>query len=79
MDIMNDIIPDSMKNFVAGTKEELKALENLAKAEYVYYVNRNNKAKVDSLFTPEQQKMFEDRIALSQSIPSQLSTYLVEK
>lgn len=53
-------------------------MENQAKAEYVYEINKNDQAKIDSIFSKDEQKIFEDRIAARDKASADLSDYLID-
>jgi len=68
------ILPDSIKNFIG--KENIEKTENLAKAEYAYMVNKWNQAKLDELFTPEEQARFAASEKLSKDVPQEMVDFL---
>lgn len=73
---LRTILPDSIKNFIG--KENIANTENLAKAEYAYMVNKGNQAKLDTLFSPEEQARFAASEKLSKDVPQEMQQFLLD-
>jgi len=74
--VLDNIIPDSIKNFIG--KKAVAGLETQAKAEYLYEINKGNPDKINELFTPEEQAIIQSRIEARDKASSDLATYLVD-
>jgi hypothetical protein len=77
--VLKDLIPSGTKNFVAGTKDQLKALENRANAEIVYTLNKDNPEYLNQRFSPEEIVMLSERNAQNTEVPKQFSNILVNE
>lgn len=73
------LINDEVKKVMAtDDKKAIAELENLAKAGMVYMINKDNPAKLDAIFSKDEQKFFQDRIALEQQMYNDVFPLLVE-
>ena len=73
---LNNMIPNSIKNLIG--KDNVNDLKNLSDAEYIYMTNKDNQAKLDSLFSPEEQARFSASVKLSKDVPQQIVEFLKE-
>lgn len=74
--VLDNIIPNAIKNFVG--KKAVPSLENQAKAEYIYEVNKWNQEKLNTLLSPDEQIAIQSRIVARDKASWDLAQHLVD-